>query len=605
MKIFWKTYLFSLCFVLLSAALMAGVISLREARHSVKRLHGEEKMHAMVGASQVQAGYHEQVWPFEMLTALKEDKDILFWRIVDGDGQIVLADVGLQDVPEGESYALPPQASPSEPVLIAGCQAGTDVWLVPMRMRTGLKPWTFQLGFRHHRVNQRTKSIVVANTLSVFAIAVLLIPLLLLGTRKLLRPLVSLTRAAEEMRLGDLDVSLPPASRDEVGRLVQAFGAMARSVKTRDTKIKEKVQELQEANERTRHAQADMVQSEKMSMLGQLAAGVAHEINTPTGAILNVSGDIGEHLERLVMAEMHVGELPERTRRWLLEAVPRVLSADYTIGSEASVRSRRRRMERWLRDAGCPDYRRMAGVIVNCGLTDEAPDQELLAHLSHEPVISLLEHLIALKTTAEISLGSARKIARIVRALRSYARTGCDEVAEVDVNECIDNTLVILQNRIKQIAQVRVNFGEDLPTVKCAPDMSQVWTNILNNACDAIEAAGKEGMGLVEVTTRAEGQRVIVEVSNDGPPIPEELVDRIYEPFFTTKPAGRGTGLGLGICVGIVERAGGTITLRNEPGGVTFEVSLPGMPPAAPDKQPPETAAAQAASAVAAAEERS
>jgi C4-dicarboxylate-specific signal transduction histidine kinase len=536
----------------------------------------------------VEAGYHEQLWPFEMLAEIGQEKDILFWRIVDGKGRIVLADVSLEDVPEDERYALPANASGSDPVLLPGAQEGAEVWLVPMRMRTGFEPWTFQLGFSDLRARQHARGVILANTLAVFAVAALLIPLLLVGTRRLLRPLVSLTRAAEKMELGDLDVSLPRASGDEIGQLVKAFGAMASSVKTRDTKIKEKIQELREANDRTRQAQAELVQSEKMSMLGELAAGVAHEINSPTGAILNVSADVADHLERLVMAEMRVADMPEPTRRWLIEVMPTVLSAEHVVGSEASVRSGRRQMQNWLRDAGCADHRRIAGVIVNCKLTGMPPAQELMEHLSHEPVVSLLEHLIALRTSADICLGSGRKIARIVRALRSYARTGPDELAEVDINESIDNTLVILQNRIKRTAQVSVSFGDGLPAVKCGPEISQVWTNILNNACDAIEASPEEKMGLVEVTTRAERQGVAVEISNGGPVIPPAIVDKIYEPFFTTKPAGKGTGLGLGICTGIVERAGGAITLINEPGRVAFVVWLPGMPQASPGSRAPD-----------------
>lgn len=587
MRIFWKTYLSAVCLAVFSAALVAGVVSVREVHESVATLRDKHRINAIIGASQVEAGYHEQTWPFEMLTEMRQKKDILFWRIVDGNGQIVLADVSLEDVPEDERYAFPPNTSESGPVLVPGAQAGTEVWLVPMRMRTGFEPWTFQLGFSDLRARQHARIVILANTLAVFAVAALLIPLLLVGTRRLLRPLVSLTRAAEKMELGDLDVSLPRASGDEIGQLVKAFGAMASSVKARDTKIKEKIQELREANDRARQARAELVQSEKMSMLGELAAGVAHEINSPTGAILNVSANVAEHLERLVVAEMRVADLPEPTRRWLLEVMPTLLSAEHVVGSEASARNGRRQMENWLRDAGCADHRRIAGVIVSCKLTDVSPGRELMEHLSHEPVVSLLEHLIALKASADICLGGGRKIARIVRALRSYARTGPDELAEVDINESIDDTLVILQSRIKRTAQVRVNFGDGLPAVECGPDISQVWTNILNNACDAIEASSEGKMGLVEVTTRAEGQGVTVEISDDGPMMPPEIVESIYKPFFTTKPAGKGMGLGLGICTGIVERAGGAITLSNEPGRVAFVVWLPGTPQASPSRVAP------------------
>ena len=239
------------------------------------------------------------------------------------------------------------------------------------------------------------------------------------------------------------------------------------------------------------------------------------------------------------------------------------------------MRKRRREIERQLRRKGLARYRQAAEVIVSCGLAEPSLDDRVLAHLEQEPALSFLEHLSALWLSAQLSLGSARKIARIVRALRFYARTGQEELVEMDVNESIDNTLVILQNRLKHLVEVRTEFGEGLPAVMGGPELSQVWTNILNNACDAVAESRSEGLGLIEIVTRAEDGRVVVAISNDAPPIPDELISKIYDPFFTTKPIGKGTGLGLSICMAVLRRYGGTIAVRNTPSGVTFEVSLP------------------------------
>ena len=152
------------------------------------------------------------------------------------------------------------------------------------------------------------------------------------------------------------------------------------------------------------------------------------------------------------------------------------------------------------------------------------------------------------------------------------------------MNETIDNTLAILQNRIKHVAQVRTAYGSGLPAARCGPAISQVWTNLLNNACDAIEDAGPERPARIEIATALVDGRLRVTVLNSGRPIPDGIRERIFDPFFTTKPPGKGTGLGLSLCAGILRDCGGTIRTWNEAGGVVFEVTL--LPAAAPSAEP-------------------
>lgn len=406
--------------------------------------------------------------------------------------------------------------------------------------------------------------------------------------------LAALSHAADEIGNGNLTVSINDPRSDEIGQLATCFDQMATDLNrytdymTRQAlaleqhnallqqEIKDRKQvesELIEANDRLRQAQMDLVQAEKMGMLGQIVAGVAHEINTPAGAILNVCADATDHLRQLVDLQPAVQQLPQDTREWLEGVLDRVLG-DHTIRSEAGMRAQRREIESQLLAADVPESRRVAEIMVACGLANQAVDQDTLRHLSTETARSLLERTLALKIFAEISASSARKIARIVRALKSYSRADHGELAEIDVNDTIENTLVILENRIKHVARVNLHLDHNLPPVRSGPELCQVWTNVINNACDSIEESGGEE-GAIDISTQLKNNTVVVEISNNGPPIPENIIEKIYEPFFTTKAVGKGTGLGLSMCTGILRRCGATISTRNELGRVVFEIALP------------------------------
>jgi signal transduction histidine kinase len=302
-------------------------------------------------------------------------------------------------------------------------------------------------------------------------------------------------------------------------------------------------------------------------------AGVAHEINTPTGAIMNVATDASTHLRGLAAAAAgELGRLDEEVCRWLVEQIPDILTHKAAF-SEVTDRKAHRQVEEELKSQGVADGRRAAEVLSECGLSSSDP--QAIRCLSTEAGLRFLEHLVALRVGSEITLTSIQKIAKIVKALRYYSRSGEGELFDIHLGESLDNTLVILQNHVKQIAKVERSYGDNVPPVRCGGDISQVWTNILSNACDAIEGAGLKGKGLIRITISRRDHQAVVQVFNGGSTIPPEILPRIFDPFFTTKCIGKGTGLGLSICTGILRKYHGTITARNESDGVTFEVTLP------------------------------
>jgi signal transduction histidine kinase len=163
------------------------------------------------------------------------------------------------------------------------------------------------------------------------------------------------------------------------------------------------------------------------------------------------------------------------------------------------------------------------------------------------------------------------RVKKIVQDLRTFSRMDQAELQEVDLHEEIDRTLALMEPRLKNRIEVERDYGA-LPRVTCfAGQLNQVFLNLLVNACDAIEEQGR-----IRVKTRPLRDGVRIQISDDGPGIPESVQSRIFDPFFTTKPVGAGTGLGLSLSHGIIERHNGRISVVSSPGrGTTFTVEVP------------------------------
>jgi len=171
---------------------------------------------------------------------------------------------------------------------------------------------------------------------------------------------------------------------------------------------------------------------------------------------------------------------------------------------------------------------------------------------------------------AEINQGAVR-ISEIVKSLKSYVYLDQAPIQSIDVHEGLDNTLVMLRHKLKAGIGVRREYAHDLPLIMAyGSELNQVWTNIIDNAVDAMN-----GKGEILLRTQQDGDWVIVEIEDDGPGIPKEILDKIFSPFFTTKPVGKGTGLGLNISYKIIEKHGGEIKVHSQPGKTRFQICLP------------------------------
>ncbi|MDQ5828902.1 MAG: ATP-binding protein, partial [Actinomycetota bacterium] len=321
-------------------------------------------------------------------------------------------------------------------------------------------------------------------------------------------------------------------------------------------------------------------QHAKLISLGTMAAGLAHELNNPAAAVgrsvqearrvFRESSSRAVKLGALLMSPAEralVADLPDEVAR-RAENVPSLDSLEQS--------DREDEVAEWLEERGVEDAWELSPTLVGAGL-DVYWLEDLSGHLSERGSLGEVLAWLASETTGdellrEIGQASAR-ISELVGAVKSYSHMDKASQKEVDVNEGLESTLVMLGHKLKK-GNVRVTreYEAGLPRV-CAhgSELNQVWTNLIDNAIDAVE-----GDGNVRIRTTREGDRVLVEISDDGPGIPEEIRECIFEPFFTTKDVGKGTGIGLDISHRVVvEELGGEIRVVSRPGDTCFQVRLP------------------------------
>ncbi len=295
-----------------------------------------------------------------------------------------------------------------------------------------------------------------------------------------------------------------------------------------EAELKQRFDELSALHAELKQTQAQLVQSEKLASIGQLAAGVAHEINNPIGFVQSNLGSLMEYFDQ-------IGDV--------LEA--------YGEG------------EAMLREMSDPCPKRAAWLARMAATKKEAE----LDYLK-EDIPALLQE----------SRDGIARVKQIVADLKDFSRVDSAQQWEtVDLRSGLDSTLNIVNNEIKYHADVVREYG-DLPAIRCLPSqLNQVFMNLLVNAAQAMPESRR---GTITIRCGTGDGGVWVEIADTGAGIPEENLNRIFDPFFTTKPIGKGTGLGLSLSYGIVKKHGGHIGVSSTVGaGTTFRISLPLEPP--------------------------
>ncbi|MEN6669062.1 ATP-binding protein [Psychrobacter sp. B38] len=309
-----------------------------------------------------------------------------------------------------------------------------------------------------------------------------------------------------------------------IDRVVENEGALAEINVHLEKQVAARTQDLQQAMDELKASQVQLVRSEKMATLGQMVAGVAHEVNTPLGYVRSNMELVGDNLMRFDELIAHTDALLQALK------APQAEQAQVT---------------------------QLIDQTLQC--CEEIKEDEV-----SEDLAGLIKD----------GLYGVDQIAELVISLRDFSRIDESKVKDVDINECINTSLVMARNNLKGM-EMTTDLAA-LPLVQCNPSqINQVLLNLFNNAAQAI-APDRKGELHITSSIKEKQQQVVVQVTDNGEGIKDSTLARIFEPFFTTKKAGDGTGLGLAISTQIMEQHGGSITASSVVGeGTTFTITLP------------------------------
>lgn len=330
--------------------------------------------------------------------------------------------------------------------------------------------------------------------------------------------------------------------------------------------------ELEQTLGHLNRTQDQLIQSEKLAALGQLIAGIAHDLNSPLGAIRSAASQIRVGLDEQwpqVMASWE--KLAPDARDWVRRSLAEAEVTERFSDSRQE-RAWRRDLAAQLAAEGRREPERLAQAALEAGLRDRPDAWAYVAALDDPyPVLEVLAVHRTIRQLVQVAIQASDRASGVVSALRHYLHSGpSGDPVHLDLAESVQQVLPLFHHRVRHGITLDTSLQPDLILWGWPEKLTQVWVNLLTNA---LQAVGFEGH--VQVRAFARGNRAVVEIEDDGPGVPPELRERIFEPFFTTKAPGEGTGLGLDVSRRVVEALSGTLSFTSEPGRTIFRVDLP------------------------------
>jgi signal transduction histidine kinase len=414
-------------------------------------------------------------------------------------------------------------------------------------------------------INANTKTTIILCLLALIVATAIAI----FTSRLITKPIIALSQASKAISEGHLEQKVEIKGIKELNILAQSFNKMAQQ-------ILKSFQDLQIVNDELEQKVIErtekLIESEKMAALGQLVAGIAHEINTPLGAIRasihNSNQALKESLNKIpqIFKKLDITE-----QKIFFQIIENNQNNSHQLSTREE-RKYRKILTQQLEDQGIDSARNMADLLIDIGINDNIESVlPLLKHSDSKEIFNLAYNLAGLQRNSSNIMIAVERASKVVFALKNYAHyDSSGKKQNVLIYEGIDLVLELYHNQIKQGIEVTCNYdfkGEFL----CYPDeLIQVWTNLIHNSIQAMKGKGKL---VINVTEKSNS--IMVKIQDSGGGIPPEIQDKIFDPFFTTKPIGEGTGLGLDIVRRIVNKHQGKITLESEQGKTIFMVELP------------------------------
>ncbi len=337
-----------------------------------------------------------------------------------------------------------------------------------------------------------------------------------------------------------------------------------------EQKVDERTEALQQALDNLKHAQKEMVRQEKLVTVGNLVAGIAHEINTPLAAINASAGNLRHTLLELFKEKIPSGSLQDL--QFACESANGIDLATRLTSREERALTAELSAFLTTEFPHLDHQQRYARLLAECAI--HVDNSRLLHELfdSEKPDVKLdlLVWMMRVRRAIMAISSASGKAADVVRALKTYLHAGTNEKTAVQLRPSIDAVLTLYQSKLKQGVTDEVNISTDIEVRGNSGELGQVWSNIIDNAIQAMDNHGH-----ITIKAESQGPCVFIEISNTGSVITKEVRKRLFEPMFTTKQQGEGTGLGLSIVKQIIDEHHGTIWANSNHECTTFTIELP------------------------------
>ena len=360
-------------------------------------------------------------------------------------------------------------------------------------------------------------------------------------------------------------------------RLQEEVRDRTKELSNKNESLKNEITNRIKAENELKAAVSQLIQSEKLATVGQLAAGVAHEINTPLGAIGSSNTTILQQFEGLLGNIEDEFKILKENLDLIKTLIIKISKSSIEMTSRQT-RQMKSLLTEQLSQQGVNDPDAVASFLVSVGLID---DYQVYLPLFNKDnsvqILNFIRRISNIISGSKIIDTAVKQSSRVVYALRDYARVDPEErFIEADIKDTIETAIVLNGNKVKHGIELKADL-DDVPHTMCRPhELCQVWTNLVSNA---VYAMGE--VGTLTITLKCVKNNINVIIADTGCGIPEDIKTQIYDPMFTTKPVGEGTGLGLDIVKRIIDRHNGTLQMESQVGvGTTFTISIPVIEPA-------------------------